>query len=170
MNLPPTREEIESPGFARYWGESARQIPDKGDLRDYWIGISSARDLLGTTLYYTTIRDPILRLFHRLIACSITWRSEAPEKVAVTDLFYLRGIDIGSVNIPYLLARYLRLFSAGRKSGAHISGGQFLVRLQNYTEVNDTWDWVAIEPERQPDAAAGALGVAQDAPAVDEGV
>ncbi|GJT26280.1 hypothetical protein Tco_0906555 [Tanacetum coccineum] len=127
-----TREEMESPGFARYWADSVRQILDKGDLRDYWVGISSARDLLGTASYYTMIRDPILRLFHRLIACSITWRSEAPEKVAVTDLFYLRGIDIGSVNIPYLLARYLRLFSAGRKSGAHISGGQFVARLAEH--------------------------------------
>ncbi|GKD81518.1 hypothetical protein Tco_1348357 [Tanacetum coccineum] len=159
------REEMESPSFARYWVESARQIPDKGDLRDYWIGISSARDLLGTTLYCTTIRDPILRLCHRLIACSITGRIQAPEKVAVTDLFYLRGMDVGSVNIPYLLDRYLRLFAVGRKRGAHISGGQF-----NYIEIDDTWDWVAIEPERQPDAAAGAPRVAQNAPTIDEGV
>ncbi|GKC45681.1 hypothetical protein Tco_1063403 [Tanacetum coccineum] len=43
-----TGEEMESPGFVRYWAESARQIPDKGDLRDYWIEISSARDFFGT--------------------------------------------------------------------------------------------------------------------------
>nr|GFD21252.1 hypothetical protein [Tanacetum cinerariifolium] len=34
-------------------------------------------------------------------------------------------LDVGSVNIPYLLARYLRRFAAGRKSGAHIFDGQF---------------------------------------------
>ncbi|GJR49388.1 hypothetical protein Tco_1399909 [Tanacetum coccineum] len=139
---------------------------------------------------------------HRLIACSIAGRSHAPEKVTMTDLFYLRGLDVGSVNIPYLLARHLRLFAAGRKSGAHISGGKFvarlaehfrlltaeilggltvialelpiidmaeLVRLQICVEVDDTWAWVAIGPERQPDAAAGAPGVVQDAPIVDEG-
>ncbi|GKA39301.1 hypothetical protein Tco_0731852 [Tanacetum coccineum] len=72
---------------------------------------------------YTLIRDPILRLCHRLITCSIAGRSQAPEKVTVTDLFYLRGMDIGSVNVPYLLARYLRLFASGRKQGAMISGG-----------------------------------------------
>ncbi|GJR08547.1 hypothetical protein Tco_0791199 [Tanacetum coccineum] len=116
------REKMESPSFARYWAESARQIPNKGDLRDYWIGITSARDFLGTAPSYTAIRDPILRLCHRLIACSIVGRSQAPEKVTVTDLFYLRGMGVGSVNVPYLLARYLRLFAAGRKSGAHISG------------------------------------------------
>ncbi|GJU80428.1 hypothetical protein Tco_1282793 [Tanacetum coccineum] len=39
------------------------------------------------------------------------------------------GMDVGSVNVPYLLARYLRLFAARRKSGAHISSGQFVARL-----------------------------------------
>ncbi|GJY45553.1 hypothetical protein Tco_0434616, partial [Tanacetum coccineum] len=173
----------ETAGFDAYWARSARQIPDKGGLRDYWIGISSAGDYLGTAPSYTAIWDPILRLCHRLFAFSIAGRSQAPEKVIVTDLFYLRRMDVGSVNIPYLLARYLRLFTAGRKSGAHISGRQFvarlaeyfglltvkilggliviaielliidmgeLVRLQICIEVDDTWAWVAMGPERQP--------------------
>ncbi|GKE62785.1 hypothetical protein Tco_1513152 [Tanacetum coccineum] len=122
-------EGLETVKFGAYWAESARQIPDKGDLRDYWIGISSAGDFLGTTPSYTSIRDPILRLCHRLIACSIAGRSKAPEKVTVTDLFYLRGMDIDSVNVPYLLARYLRLFALGRMRGAMISGGQYVARL-----------------------------------------
>ncbi|GKC84506.1 hypothetical protein Tco_1140223 [Tanacetum coccineum] len=36
--------------------------------------------------------------------------------------------------------------------------------------VDDTWAWVAIGPERQPDAATGAPAVAKDAPAADEGI
>ncbi|GJR98216.1 hypothetical protein Tco_0270390 [Tanacetum coccineum] len=99
-------------------------------------------------------RYPVLRLCHRTMAHSITGRSQAPEKVTVTDLFYLRGQDVRSVNIPYLLTRYLRRFAAGRKSGAHISGGQ----LQICVQLDDTWAWVAMGPERQPDASAGALG------------
>ncbi|GKE70819.1 hypothetical protein Tco_1528891, partial [Tanacetum coccineum] len=80
-------------------------------------------------------RDPILRLCHRMMAHSIAGRSQAPKKVTVTDLFYLRGLDVGSVNIPYLLARYLRRFAAGKKSGAHISGGQFVARLAEHFEL-----------------------------------
>ncbi|GJU69435.1 hypothetical protein Tco_1255694 [Tanacetum coccineum] len=164
--------------------------------------MQTARDFLGTSPSYTLIRDPILTLCHRLIACSIVGRSQAPEKVTLTDLFYLRGMDVGSVNVPYLLARYLRLFAAGRKSRAYISGGQFiarltehfklltteilgeltvitpellvidmaeLVRLQIYVELEDTWAWVAMGPERQPVVAAGAPAVAEDAPIIDEG-
>ncbi|GJV54254.1 hypothetical protein Tco_1449995 [Tanacetum coccineum] len=97
---------------------------------------------------------------------------------------------------------FARRFGARRKSGAHISGGQFvarmaehfrlltaeilggltvisfelsiidmaeLVRLQICTQFDDTWGWVAMGPERQLDATAGAPAVAEDAPAVDEG-
>ncbi|GJV18833.1 hypothetical protein Tco_1367853 [Tanacetum coccineum] len=185
--------------FGLYWVESARQIPDKGDLSAYWIGISSVGDFLGTP---PLIKDLILRLCHRLIACSIAGRSQAPKKVTMVDLFYLRGMDVGSVNIPYLLARYLRLFASGRKQGAMISGGQFvallakhfglltkerllgltvivqdlpvidmakLVRLKICVELDDTWAWVASRPERQPDATAGAFEAAEDAPVADEG-
>nr|GEU35705.1 putative ribonuclease H-like domain-containing protein [Tanacetum cinerariifolium] len=129
-------------------------------------------------------------------------RSQAPEKVTVTNLFYLRGLDVRSVNISYLLARYLRRFTAGRKSRAHISGGQFVARLAEHfglltaeilggltviaptllviditelvmlhicMELDDTWAWVAMGPERQPDAVVGAPTLAEDAPAVNEG-
>ncbi|GJR15921.1 ribonuclease H-like domain-containing protein [Tanacetum coccineum] len=111
-------------------------------------GISSAGDFLGTAPSYTAVRDSILRLCHRLIVCSNSGRSQAHKKVIVTGLFYLRGMDVGSVNVPYLLARYLRLFAAGRKSGALIFG--------------------ALGPEKRPDVAAGAHEATKDALAVDD--
>ncbi|GKA53137.1 hypothetical protein Tco_0746452, partial [Tanacetum coccineum] len=147
--------------LARIYRREPETDPRQGDLRDYWIGISSTGDFFGTTPSYTAIRDPILRMCHR----------------------------------------YLRLFAAGRKSGALIYGSQFvarlaehfgllteerlrglsvifhciwsidmteLVRLQICMEIDDTWDWVAQGPERQPDDAAGAHKAAEDAPAVDD--
>ncbi|GJZ88995.1 hypothetical protein Tco_0660777 [Tanacetum coccineum] len=127
-----TGEEMESPDFARYWSKSERMIPGKGDLRDYWKDIFADGDFLGPPPSYTLIRDPVLRLCHRMMTHSIAGRSQAPEMVSVTDLFYLRGLDVRSVNIPYLLARYLRRIAAGRKSGALISGGQFVARLAEH--------------------------------------
>ncbi|GKA44503.1 hypothetical protein Tco_0737227 [Tanacetum coccineum] len=44
-----------------------------------------------------------------------------------------------------------------------------LVRLQICAQFDDTWAWVAMGPERQPDAAVGAPEVIEDAPAADEG-
>ncbi|GJS39285.1 hypothetical protein Tco_0564328 [Tanacetum coccineum] len=172
---------MESPGFARYWSESERMIPGKGDLHDYWRDISTAGDFLGPPSSYILIRDSVLRLCHRMITHSIAGRSQAPEKVTVTDLFYLRGMDVGSINVPYLLARYLRLFVAGRKSEAHISGGHFVARLaRNFglltAKILGGLIVIALElpiidmgPERQPDAAAGTPAIVEDAPAIDEG-
>nr|GEV60798.1 hypothetical protein [Tanacetum cinerariifolium] len=74
----------------------------------------------------------MLRLCHMLIPCNVTGRSQAPKKVTVIDLFYLRGMDVGSVNILYLLAMYLRMFASGRKHEAMISGGNFVARLAEH--------------------------------------
>nr|GEX10949.1 ribonuclease H-like domain-containing protein [Tanacetum cinerariifolium] len=70
-------KEMTGDGFDVYWLGSTRAIPDKGDLRAYWIGISLDGDF---------------------------WGAQAPEKVTATDLIYLRSIDEGRVNVPYLLA------------------------------------------------------------------
>nr|GEY42596.1 hypothetical protein [Tanacetum cinerariifolium] len=142
---------MQTTGFGLYWAESARQIPDKGDLSAYWIGISSAGNFLGTPPSYTLIKDPMLRLCHRLIACNIAGRSQAPKKVNVTDLFYLRGIDVDSINVLYLLAMYLRLFDSGRKQGAMIYGEFPVIDMADL---------------RKPNAAVGVL---EDAPVANEG-
>ncbi|GKE54814.1 hypothetical protein Tco_1489970, partial [Tanacetum coccineum] len=128
-------EEMESLGFAWYWSESERMIPGKGDLHDYWRSISTHGDFLGPPPSYTLIRDPMLRLCHRMMTHNIAGRSQAPKKVTVTDLFYFRELDVGPI----------------------------------CEQLDDTWAWVAMGPERQPDAAAGATGVAQDSPFIDEG-
>ncbi|GKC91925.1 hypothetical protein Tco_1157367, partial [Tanacetum coccineum] len=116
-------------GFGAYWDGSDRLIPEKGDLRDYWIEISSGRDFLGLAPSYVLIQDPVKRLCHRMIAYSISGRGQAPEKVTDVDLFYLRSMDRGTTNVPHLLAQYLFRHAEGRKSGARLSGRHFIGRL-----------------------------------------
>ncbi|GJQ93428.1 hypothetical protein Tco_0004567 [Tanacetum coccineum] len=47
---------------------SDRLIPDKGDLRDYWIEISSDRDFLAAPPLLVSYREPCRRLCHLMIA------------------------------------------------------------------------------------------------------
>ncbi|GJU14094.1 hypothetical protein Tco_1136490 [Tanacetum coccineum] len=175
-----TIKEIESVGFGARWAESARQIPDFARLTDgmkqtlgnrlsmvyvrdngealwrmnwravylalgfaHLLEVDDGQSLgfgvigpghceetrIGTTLSYTSIRDPMLRLCHR-------------------------GVDVGLVNTPYRLARYLRMFASGRKLGAMISRGQFVAPPG---------------PKRQHVTTVGAPKVIEDAPIVDEG-
>ncbi|GJZ94508.1 hypothetical protein Tco_0666711 [Tanacetum coccineum] len=105
--------------------------------------ISSARGFLGTSPYYTSIRDPMLRLYHKLIACNIVGRSQEPEK------FVAR------------LAEHFGLLIEERLQGLAVIVQDLLmidmaklVRLQICKELDDTWSWVALRPERQPDVAA----------------
>ncbi|GJS05696.1 hypothetical protein Tco_0322204 [Tanacetum coccineum] len=44
-----------------------------------------------------------------------------------------------------------------------------LVRSQICEEIDDTWAWVALGPDKQPDAAAGSPGTTEDALTVNEG-
>nr|GEU55833.1 hypothetical protein [Tanacetum cinerariifolium] len=41
-----TTKEMAEDGFRAYWLGSERVIPNKGDLSDYWVEISSGRDFL----------------------------------------------------------------------------------------------------------------------------
>ncbi|GJX83860.1 hypothetical protein Tco_0333341, partial [Tanacetum coccineum] len=119
-------EETAKSGFGAYWSGSERVTPNKGDPMDYWIDISSNKDFLGPAPSYVHIRDPVRRLCHRMITCSISGLGPGAEKVTRVDLFYLRTIDRGTANVPYLLAQYLFHHAEGRKSGVWLPGGHFI--------------------------------------------
>ncbi|GJX28561.1 hypothetical protein Tco_0236640 [Tanacetum coccineum] len=162
-----TEQEMAEAGFGAYWDGSDRLIPDKGDLRDYWIEISSDRDFLGPAPSYVLIQDPVRRLCHMLIAYSIFGRRQAPEKVTGVDLFYLRNMDRGTTNVPHLLAQYLFRHVVTRE--LPLIDLHELGRLNICLRFGDTWAWVAQGPERQQAAAAGAHEADEAGPAVDEG-
>ncbi|GKF28452.1 hypothetical protein Tco_0094794 [Tanacetum coccineum] len=98
------QQEMAEAGYGAYWADSDRVIPDKGDLKDYWIEISYDKDFLGPAHSYVLIRDPVRRLCHRMIAYSISGRGQALEKLTGVDLFYLHSMDRRTANVPHLLA------------------------------------------------------------------
>ncbi|GKA75602.1 hypothetical protein Tco_0781980 [Tanacetum coccineum] len=113
------------------------------------------------------------------VVVELKTRGQAPEMVTTTDLFYLRSMDQGAANVPYLLAHYLFKHAEGRKSGAKLSGGHFIGRLaHHFGLVSDdrlrglsvvAHELPLIDMERQHVVAAGAPEAAKDAPAVDAG-
>ncbi|GKB90027.1 hypothetical protein Tco_0962299 [Tanacetum coccineum] len=92
----------------------------------------------GYTQSYTLIRDPMLRLCHRLIACSIAGRSQEPKKAPGVDgdcASYIPVIDMAE-----------------------------LVRLQICIELDDTWAWVPAGLARLEGDARGVIKKALVAP------
>ncbi|GJT09322.1 hypothetical protein Tco_0856364 [Tanacetum coccineum] len=69
-----TAEEMAGDGFDGYWADSLREIATKSDLSGYWSKIDFDGDFLEMVPSYTSIRDPLRRLCHRLIALSISGR------------------------------------------------------------------------------------------------
>ncbi|GJV57606.1 hypothetical protein Tco_1458611 [Tanacetum coccineum] len=66
------------------FGEAVLDLDMAGALE-----ISSARDFLGTAPSYTSIREPMLRLCHRQITCSIAGSSQAPKKERLQGLMVI---------------------------------------------------------------------------------
>ncbi|GJS39225.1 hypothetical protein Tco_0564268 [Tanacetum coccineum] len=138
------------------------EIPDKRDLRDYWIGISSAGDFLSIALSYTSIRDLILRLCHRYLRLFALGRKQ--------------GAMIYGGKFVARLAKHFGLVTKEMLQGLTMIVRELsvinmaeLVRLQIYEDIDDTCAWVASGLERQLDATAGAPRAAEDAPAADKG-
>ncbi|GJS11294.1 hypothetical protein Tco_0368090 [Tanacetum coccineum] len=118
------------------------------------------------------------RLRWRKFILALGLHTDEEMQTARFDAYWADRMDVDSVNVPYLLARYLRLFAAGRKSRAHIFGGQFVARLAEHfrlltMEILQGLTIIApafpvIDMAKLPDATASAPRVAEDAPVIDE--
>ncbi|GJY48290.1 hypothetical protein Tco_0438246 [Tanacetum coccineum] len=140
----------EMAGFKAYWLGSERVIPDKGDLRDYWIDISSDRDFLGPASSY----DRNLR------------RHAEGRK---------SGARLSGGHFIGRLAAYFGLVSDQGLRGLSVITRELpmielheLVRLNICERLGNMWAWVAPRPERQQVAVASTPEAARDAPVVDE--
>nr|GEX41954.1 hypothetical protein [Tanacetum cinerariifolium] len=135
-------EEIAEPGFGAYWFGSERVIPNKGGLKDYWIKLSSDRDFLEPAPSYVHIRDPVRRLCHMMIACSISSRGHGRRRHA-----------------------------EGRKSEDRLSEGHFIGRLTAHFGLvgGQGLRGLSVVVSELPAAAPGALGAAEDALTTEEG-
>nr|GEU76026.1 putative reverse transcriptase domain-containing protein [Tanacetum cinerariifolium] len=123
----------------------------------------------GPAPFYIYIKDPVRRLCHRLISCSISGKGQAPKKVTGTDLFYFRSMDQGTTNVPHLLAQYLFRHADGKKSGARMSGGHFIRNLADHFSLVSDEGLMGLFVITHG-VAAGAPKVIEGAPVVDEGV
>ncbi|GJV95121.1 hypothetical protein Tco_1546698 [Tanacetum coccineum] len=149
-----TAEEMAEDGFGAYLLGSERLIPDKGDLSDYWVEISSGRDFLRGAPSYTYIRDSVQRHAEgrksgaRLSGCHFIGRLAHHFGLVSDD--GLRGLSIVAHELP--------LIDMG-----------MLVKLNICMDLGDDWAWVAPRPKRQQVPMTSAPVVAEDAPAIDEG-
>nr|GFA45192.1 hypothetical protein [Tanacetum cinerariifolium]GFA48533.1 hypothetical protein [Tanacetum cinerariifolium] len=93
-----TYEEMAETGFGPYWLGSDKVILDKGDLRDYWIEISSDRDFLGMAPSYVFIQDTVtlcLAAHFRLVSDQgLRGLSVVTSELSLINLHKLKRLNI----------------------------------------------------------------------------
>ncbi|GJR48300.1 hypothetical protein Tco_1316403 [Tanacetum coccineum] len=78
---------------------------------------------------YTSVRSPIRRLVHRLLALSVVGRHSGKEKVTLDDLFLLHSMDGGvSVDVPWHVAKFFIDKEKGYKKKSPIIGAHLIGR------------------------------------------
>nr|GEU63160.1 hypothetical protein [Tanacetum cinerariifolium] len=112
----------------------------------YWLGLAPS---------YVHIRDPVRRLCHKMISCSISGRGHAPEKVTGMLRGKIRAKLFGRHFIRRLAAYFGLVSDEGLRGLSMITCElpmidlHELVRLNIYVRLRDTWAWVGPGLERQ---------------------
>ncbi|GJU12345.1 hypothetical protein Tco_1134741 [Tanacetum coccineum] len=102
-------KEMNNNLYEFYHANYVRNRPNNYNPTPYVMDISTKNHYDSRTLFsYTTIKNPIRRLVHRLLTLTITGRYSVKEKVTLADLFYLHNMDGGElINVPWHVARFL---------------------------------------------------------------
>ncbi|GKE58172.1 hypothetical protein Tco_1497357 [Tanacetum coccineum] len=119
-------------------------------------------------------RDPMRRLCHRMIACTIYGRGQGPKKVIGVDLFYLRTMDWGTANVPYLLDIICSgMLRGGRAEPGYLGDTSLDVLLSTLAQhLWEVWRHLGLGSpgaKRQQGAAVDAPEADEDAPDAAEG-
>ncbi|GJZ50125.1 hypothetical protein Tco_0604315 [Tanacetum coccineum] len=138
-------------------------------VRMRMVYFGEGRDFLGHAPSYVLIRDPVRRLYHRMIAYNISGRGQAPEKGRKSKARLSSRYFIGR------LAMHYRLVSDEGLRGLQVVTRELplidlheLGRLHICTRYGNTWAWVAQGPKRQQAAVVGTPEVGEDSQCTEE--
>ncbi|GJT18587.1 hypothetical protein Tco_0877293 [Tanacetum coccineum] len=84
--------ELEEDGFNVYF-EGGLHSDDNFNAQDYWLSISHEDNLGFSRSHTSTIRNPILRVIHKMITYGLCQRTTGYDKVQKNDLWLLSMFD-----------------------------------------------------------------------------
>ena len=115
-----TEEEVNSAEFKHFYKYCWRRHPDNYNPAAYVAKISDIENYSSRRPpSYLSIKSPIRRLVHRLIALSVKARQSGREKVTMEDLFLLEGIDGGNfIDVSFYVDKFLFDGPREHKEGA----------------------------------------------------
>ncbi|GKD12364.1 hypothetical protein Tco_1196771, partial [Tanacetum coccineum] len=107
-------DELEEDGFDVYFQRGLRN-DDHFNAQEYWLSISGEENLSLSRSHASTIRNPILRMVHKMITYGSCQRTTGHDKIQKNDLWLLSMFDARHQN-GYLDTTTLRelIYSKGR--------------------------------------------------------
>ncbi|GJX56722.1 hypothetical protein Tco_0286619 [Tanacetum coccineum] len=122
-------EEIEEEGFDVYF-QGGLCSDEHFNAQEYWLSISQEENLSLSRSHAFTIRNPILRVLHKMITYSLCQMMTGYDKIQKNDLWLLSMFDArhqnGYANVAWLIARWMKRNRDGSQKESMICCGQAL--------------------------------------------
>nr|GEW54258.1 retrotransposon Orf1 [Tanacetum cinerariifolium] len=124
--------ELEEDGFNVYFERGLRN-DDNFNAQDYWLSISQDDNLGLSRSHPSTIRNPILRVIHKMITYGLCQRTTGYDKVQKNVLWLLSMFDArhqnGYANVAWIITGWMKRKGFGTQKESQICCGQFILKL-----------------------------------------
>nr|GEU98841.1 hypothetical protein [Tanacetum cinerariifolium] len=124
--------ELEEDGFNVYF-EGGLRNDDNFNAKDYWLSISREDNLGLSRSHTSTIRNLILRVFHKITTYGLCQKTTGYDKVQKNDLWLLSMFDARHqnryANIDWVITRWMKRKGAETQKESQICCGQFISKL-----------------------------------------
>ncbi|GKD95808.1 hypothetical protein Tco_1379705, partial [Tanacetum coccineum] len=108
--------ELDKEGFNVYF-EGGLRSDEQFNAQDYWLSISQEENLGLSWSHTSTIRNPILRVIHKMITYGLCQRTIGYDKVQKNYVWLLSMFDArhqnGYANVAWLITRWMKREGAG---------------------------------------------------------
>ncbi|GJU24033.1 retrotransposon ORF1 [Tanacetum coccineum] len=124
--------ELEEEGFNVYF-EGGLRSDEHFNAQGYWLSISQEENLGLSRSHTSTIRNPILKVIHKMITYGLCQRMTRYDKVQKNDLWLLSMFDAirqnGYENVAWVIARWMKRKGADTQKESQICYGQFISKI-----------------------------------------
>ncbi|GJT80427.1 hypothetical protein Tco_1054769, partial [Tanacetum coccineum] len=103
------------------------------NAHEYWLSISQEENLSLSRSHTSTIRNPILRVIHKMITYGLCPRTTRYDMIQKNDLWLLSMFDARHqnryANVAWLIARWMKRKGADTQKESQICCGQFISKI-----------------------------------------
>nr|GEV41438.1 hypothetical protein [Tanacetum cinerariifolium] len=109
------------------------------NAQEYWLSISREENLGLSRIHASTIRNPILKVIHKMITYGLCQRTTGYHKIQKNDLWLLSMSNARHqnrcANVAWLIVRWMKRKGAGTQRESQICFRQFITKIARKARV-----------------------------------